>query len=104
MLVVVFPSPAGVGLIAVTSISLASGLLAEDSRALKAIFALKFPYLSIWFSVRPIFSAVVLIGKTVARRAISRSLKYDIDLIIRKIFANVQPKFLPLKQLISNIG
>ena len=60
--VVVLPSPAGVGVIAVTRISFPSGLSAISFRSLLSILALYLPYCSIYFSSTPIFSAISVMG------------------------------------------
>ena len=61
-LVVVFPSPAGVGFIAVTSISFPSLLFFDSFIRSSEIFALYLPYNSRSSSLIPIEAATSLIG------------------------------------------
>ncbi len=70
--VVVFPSPAGVGVIAVTLISFASGRSASRSITERSTFALYRPYGSTSSWRRPSSSAMSPIGRRVAAWAISR--------------------------------
>src|SRR5512144_173301 len=70
--VVVFPSPAGVGVIAVTLISFASGRSASRSMTDRSTFALYRPYGSTSSCSRPSSSAMSPIGRSVADCAISR--------------------------------
>ena len=73
--VVVFPSPAGVGLMAVTNTSLPSGRSASDSTKGKASLALWCPYGMTCSSAMPKRScAMAEMRRMVARRAISMSL------------------------------
>ena len=69
--VVVLPSPSGVGVIAVTTISLPSGRSVRRSYASGETFALYVPYSSISSSLRPRSRAIWVIGRSVASRAIS---------------------------------
>src|SRR5688572_31907263 len=71
--VVVLPSPAGVGLIAVTRISLPSGLSAWVTIQSIAILALVRPYGSSASSGMPSLAAISPIGFILAWRAISIS-------------------------------
>ena len=68
--IVVFPSPAGVGLIAVTSTSFPSSLSFILFQYSFEIFALYLPYNSKSSSVNPIFAVTSLIGSIVASCAI----------------------------------
>ena len=61
MVVVVLPSPAGVGVMAVTSISLPSGFLFSFIRE-RSIFALYLPYCSTYLSSMPALAAISVIG------------------------------------------
>ncbi len=61
ILMVVFPSPAGVGLIAVTKTSLPSGLSENFFITSSEIFALYFPYSSNSSSSIPTFAATSVI-------------------------------------------
>src|SRR5262245_43561844 len=71
--VVVLPSPAGVGLMAVTRISLPSGRLLSESRKSKEILALVLPYGTSASAGTPSFAATSAIGFIFASRAISMS-------------------------------
>ena len=71
--VVVFPSPAGVGLIAVTSTSFPSGWFLMRFRRDSEIFALYFPYKSRSSPSIPSVSATLTIGTSSASCAISIS-------------------------------
>ena len=55
MVVVVFPSPAGVGVIAVTRMSFPSGLFSFAPRMERSSFALALPYSSTYFSSIPAY-------------------------------------------------
>ena len=70
--VVVLPSPAGVGVIAVTLISFASGRSASRSMTERSTFALYRPYGSTSSCSSPSSSATSRIGRSVAAWAISR--------------------------------
>ncbi len=70
--VVVFPSPAFVGVIAVTQISFPSGRSASRSSTERSIFALCRPYCSTSSGSRPASSASSAIGRSCAACAISR--------------------------------
>ena len=59
--VVVLPSPAGVGVIAVTNINLPSGLSLIFSQTSAQILALNLPYNSKSSAVKPNFSAMAMI-------------------------------------------
>ena len=80
--VVVFPSPAGVGLIAVTRMSLAGVVDGVDESAasrsattvVAGTFALSWPKGMISSTLRPSLAAIDEIGRTVALRAISKSM------------------------------
>src|SRR4051794_33798680 len=69
--VVVLPSPAFVGVIAVTLISFPSGRSASRSSTSSETFALYLPYGSISSGSRPAASAISVMGRRVARCAIS---------------------------------
>src|SRR6185436_108718 len=71
--VVDLPSPAGVGVIAVTSTSAPSGRPAARAIASRPILALKRPYSSKSSPPRPAFSAISWMGRSLTVRAISRS-------------------------------
>ena len=71
--VVVLPSPAGVGVMAVTSTSLPSGRTVSFRNRL-SIFALYLPYCSRYASSTPHASAMAVIGRGLASWAISMSL------------------------------
>jgi len=73
-LVVVFPSPSGVGVIAVTSMYLPWGRSLNFSSTDRCTLALYLPYRSRSSIVRPSLSAISRIGRTSAACAISRSL------------------------------
>src|SRR5262245_13147370 len=77
--VVVLPSPAGVGLIAVTRISLPSGLPFIDSTKSMEILALVWPKGRNCSSGIPSFAATSRIGFSLASRAISISLPTFLD-------------------------
>jgi len=70
--VVVLPSPAFVGVIAVTSISFPSALGARRSRTERLTFALYRPYGSISSGRSPAAAAISVIGRSVASCAIWR--------------------------------
>src|SRR5262245_18448812 len=70
--VVVFPPPAGVGVIAVTLMSFASGRSASRSMTDRSTFALYRPYGSTSSCSRPSSSAMSSLGRRVADWAISR--------------------------------
>src|SRR6185312_2364003 len=70
--VVVFPSPAFVGVIAVTQINLPSGAPRRRSSTEKSIFAFVRPYGSTSSGSRPASEAISSIGRSVAACAISR--------------------------------
>ena len=70
--VVVLPSPAGVGVIAVTLISFAEGLSASRSMIARSTFALVRPYGSSSPGSMPASAATSVIGRSVAACAISR--------------------------------
>src|SRR3954471_3781968 len=70
--VVDLPSPAFVGVIAVTLISFPSGRSARRSRTDSETFALYFPYGSISSGSSPAAAAIWVIGRSVACCAISR--------------------------------
>ena len=70
--IVVFPSPAGVGVKAVTNIKLFSAALASSIRC-NGNFALYFPYISMSSSFTPIFFAIVVICANFLACAISIS-------------------------------
>src|SRR6266699_6379543 len=72
--VVVLPSPRGVGVIADTTTYLAFGRPASSSIASSLIFATSCPYGSSRCAPMPILAAISGIGSSFARRAISRSL------------------------------
>src|SRR5690348_13719312 len=69
--VVVLPSPAFVGVIAVTLISFPSGRSARRSSTSSETFALYLPYGSISSGSRPAASAISVMGRSVALCAIS---------------------------------
>src|SRR6266513_614548 len=71
--VVVLPSPSGVGVIAETTTYLALGRPASSSIASSLIFATSWPYGSSRCAPMPIIAAISGIGSSFARRAISRS-------------------------------
>src|SRR6266699_3428039 len=71
--VVVLPSPSGVGVIAETTTYLAFGRPASSSIASSLIFATSWPYGSSRCCPMPIIAAISGIGSSFARRAISRS-------------------------------
>src|SRR5690348_9438206 len=71
--VVVLPSPSGVGVIAETTTYLARGLSLSSSIASSLILATSWPYGSSRRSLMPIRSAISGMGLSVALRAISRS-------------------------------
>src|SRR5512135_2022967 len=77
--VVVLPSPAGVGLMPVTSTSAPSGRLSTESMKLVLIFALWRPYGSSASSGIFSFAAISAIGRSLVSRAISRSLFIVLD-------------------------
>ncbi len=70
--VVVLPSPAGVGVIAVTLISFASGRSARRSRMERSTLALVRPYCSSSWGSMPASAATSVIGRSFAACAISR--------------------------------
>ena len=70
--VVVLPSPALVGVIAVTQTSLPSGLPASRSSTERSIFAFVRPYGSTSSGSRPASAAISSIGRSIAAWAISR--------------------------------
>src|SRR6266851_1645852 len=71
--VVVLPSPSGVGVIAETTTYLAFGRSASSSMASSRILATSYPYGSRRCGPMPILAAISGIGKRRARRAMSRS-------------------------------
>ena len=71
--VVVLPSPAGVGLMAVTSTSLPSGFPARRAKARSLILALYRPYSSSSSSWMPSSAAISAMGRSVVLCAISMS-------------------------------
>src|ERR1700693_4455795 len=71
--VVVLPSPSGVGVIAETTTYLAFGRSASSSIASSLIFATSYPYGSSRCGPMPIWAAISGMGCSLARRAISRS-------------------------------
>ena len=73
MVVTVFPSPAGVGVIAVTTTSFPSFLSLSFSRLARGTFAMYLPYIWISSSERPTFAAISLMSLTFADSAISMS-------------------------------
>src|ERR1043165_9072963 len=73
MVVVVLPSPSGVGVIAVTSMYLPFGRSASRFMTESATFALVLPWSSSSSSSRPSERAISAMGRSVARWAISRS-------------------------------
>ena len=70
--VVVFPSPAFVGVIAVTQISFPSAVSRSRSRTRRSIFALVRPYGSTSSGTKPAAAAISSIGRRTAACAISR--------------------------------
>src|SRR5918912_44606 len=70
--VVDFPSPAFVGVIAVTSISFPSGLAARRSSTDSETFALYGPYWSTSSGSSPAAAAISAIGRTPTREALRR--------------------------------
>ena len=70
--VTVFPSPALVGVIAVTQISFPSSTPFRRSRTPRSIFAFVRPYGSTSSGIRPATAAISSIGRRVAACAISR--------------------------------
>ena len=72
IVVVVLPSPAGVGVMAVTSISLPSSFFVSLSIE-RSIFALYLPYCSKYFSSIPAAAAISVIGFILQLWAISMS-------------------------------
>ena len=73
IVVTVFPSPAGVGVIAVTTTSFPSFLSLSFSRLARGTFAMYLPYIWISSSDRPILDAISLMSLTFADSAISMS-------------------------------
>src|SRR5229473_2095439 len=71
--VVVLPSPSGVGVIAETTTYLAFGRYASSSMASSRILATSYPYGSRRCGPMPILAAISGMGKRRARRAMSRS-------------------------------
>ena len=71
--VTVFPSPAGVGVIAVTMTSFPSSLSLNLSRTWRGTLAMYFPYVEMSSSERPTFAATSLMFRTSASAAISSS-------------------------------
>ena len=73
MVVTVFPSPAGVGVMAVTTTSFPSFLSLYLSRLARGTLAMYLPYIWISSSERPILDAISLMSLTFAASAISMS-------------------------------
>ena len=63
--VVVLPSPAFVGVIAVTKISLPFFLFSNSSNMESSILALSFPYLTRYFSSIPAFEAIFAMSSNI---------------------------------------
>ena len=82
IIVVVFPSPAGVGLIAVTKINFPSSFWSSFLIASREIFALYFPYNSRSSSSKPTFWATSTIGFIFALCAISTS----VNIVVHPFF------------------